>query len=134
MIVRRWMWGGAAVGILLVWALISAPSMRFQAAPELPPARTLPMESEPSINAIRALGERLTDVELRSVQRVEAGVIEVEAVYIGTTTPMDQPAWNLRAKEIANALTQSPANTQTIRVHLYQGETLRSTAVSSRSE
>lgn len=121
--------------LLLVGAIVARPTMRFQAAPEPPQGSYFGMGmGAPSIDNIRALGNEIEDIELTRIERVEGGLIEVDANFTGPNPPVDQPAWNLLAKEIANKLTRSPANTQTVRVDLFHNDTLRSQAVTSRSE
>lgn len=132
---RKLTWIGAAVGVFLVWAFVSAPPMRFRPvpAPE-PPQAMMQDRNAPSLDAIRSAGRGLSDVELTRVERVPSGVIEVDVHFEGSRPPESQEGWNLLAKEIANELAQTPANTQTIRVFLYHGNELRSEAVTTRSE
>lgn len=109
--------------------------MRFQAAPEPPVGggQSGGMGA-PSIDAIRSLGAEIDNIELTRVERVASGVIEVDARFIGSSPPVDQSAWNLFAKDIANKLTRSPANTQTVHVYLFDKESLRAQAVTTRTE
>lgn len=132
---RRLAWLGLTALALLIWASVADPGMRFRPAPEVSPRNTSFSGSVDSrLREVERLGEELDDVRLTRVDWGEAGIIEVDAHFTGDDPPQDQTGWNSRAKQIANHLAQSPANTQTVRVNLYHRESLRAQAVTSRAE
>lgn len=129
---RKWAWLGTGAALLLLWAFLVQPQMRFQAAPEAPALDN--RAGGPDLAAIEELGKDLEDVELTRVERTGTGVIEVDAMYMGSQPSYDQEEWNYLAKQIANHLAQSPANTQTVHVNLYYAGALRAEGVTTRSE